>query len=163
MLSRKTVSEQRYAFHGFYRPGVDDYPDRPFIRAVVALPRFRILRHLELIVDSGSDITTIQPKDSSLLLTDDHLNMLGAPRGLEGMGGVIDSYTEDGAVGFPITPGQIYWIPIRFDITDPWSGSSLPSALGNDVMNLGRLTLEYDSDTVMLEFDLEKPIITREY
>jgi len=113
-----------------------------------------------MMVDSGSDLTTLQPKDSLLMLKESQFKLLGQPRRIEGLGGFVESYTEEGAVGFFLPDKQVCWVPILFDISNPKSRSTLPSTLGNDVLQLGTTILNAVNRIVTIELFLTNPLIT---
>jgi len=113
-----------------------------------------------MIVDSGSDITTLQPKDSLLILEESQFKQLGRTRQIQGIGGYVKSHAEEGAVGFLLPDKQICWVPTVFDITDPNSRSTLPSTLGNDVLQYGTTALNAIRGIVKIELWLTNPLIT---
>lgn len=160
MPSNLSPSETKFRFHGFYRQGYIGGPERPFIRVLVTLHRFSISKQVDMLVDCGSDVTTLQPKDTLLMLEESQFKQLGRPRRLQGIGGYVDSYTEDGIVGFSLPDKRICWVPVVFDITDPKSGSSLPSTLGNDILQFGTTVLNSTNGIVRIELLLQNPLIT---
>jgi len=114
-----------------------------------------------MMVDSGSDITTLQARDSLLMLEESQFKQLGALRLIQGIGGVVKSYTEDGAIGFFLPDTRICWVPINISIIDPKSHLTLPSTLGNDVLGFGTTTLDAVSRIVKIELWLPSPLITQ--
>ena len=155
-----STNKQGYRFTGFFQKGYLGGPDRPFIRVVVALNRFGGSKQVDMLLDTGSDITTLQPKDSLLMLDESQLMQLINRRQVQGLGGFIDSYLEDATVGFYLPDRKICWVPTVMDITDPYSGSTLPSTLGNDVLQYGSIGLNAARGIVTLALVLPKPIIT---
>jgi len=158
--SNLSSSELRFQFQGFYRQGYLGGPQRPFIRVVVALNRFGVSKQVDMMVDSGSDLTTLQPKDSLLMLKESQFKLLGRPRRIQGLGGFVESYTEEGAIGFFLPDKQVCWVPILCDITNPNSRSTLPSTLGNDVLQFGTTSLNAVHGIVTIELLLTNPLIT---
>lgn len=140
--------------------GYSGGPERPFIRVFVALHRFGVCRQVEMMVDSGSDVTTLQPKDSLPMLEESQFKQLGPPRLIQGIGRFVKSYTEKGAMGFLLPDNRICWIPINIDITDPNSGSTVPSTLGNDILGFGITALNAIRKTVIIELRLLNPLVT---
>lgn len=160
MPSNLSSNETKFQFQGFYRQGYLGGPERPFIRVLVTLHRFRVSKQVDMIIDSGSDVTTLQPKDTLLMLEESQFKQLGRPRQLQGIGGYVKSYTEEGAVGFSLPDKRICWVPIVLDITDPKSRSTLPSTLGNDVLQFGTTALNAVRGIVKIELWLKNPLIT---
>jgi hypothetical protein len=113
-----------------------------------------------MMLDSGSDVTALQPKDSLLMLNESQFKLLGQLREIEGLGGRVKSYTEEGAVGFFLPAKQVCWVPTMIGITDPKSGSTLPSTLGNDVLRFGTTVLNEVRGIVKIELFLTHPLIT---
>ena len=111
-------------------------------------------------IDTGSDLTTLQPKDSLLMLDITQIQALGKPRTAQGLGGSFKSYTEEAAVGFYCEGNRICWIPTTIDITNPYSGSTLPSTLGNDIIQFGSVGINADRGIVSIILNLEQPVIT---
>lgn len=160
MPSNSSSNETKFQFHGFYRQGYPGGPERPFIRVFVVLHRFRVSKQVDMMVDSGSDVTTLQPKDSLLMLEESQFKQLGSPRPIQGIGGFVKSYTEEGALGFLLPDTRICWVPVIIDITDPNSGSTLPSTLGNDVLRFGTTSLNAIRRIVRIGLWLTNPLIT---
>jgi hypothetical protein len=158
--SNLSSEDKKYQFHGFYQKGYIGGPERPFIRILVVLHRFGVSKQVDMMIDSGSDVTTLQPKDSLLMLDESQFKALGQPREIEGLGGRVKSYTEEGAVGFFLSEKQVCWVPTMFDITDPKSRSTLPSTLGNDVLQFGTTALNAVRGIVKIELILANPLIT---
>lgn len=160
MPSDSSSQITQFQFDGFYLPGYKGGPDRPFIRLFVALHKYSACRQVDMLVDSGSDVTTLQPRDSCMFLEESQFKQLGSPRLIQGIGGTVTSYTEEGSIGFMLPDTRICWIPIVIDITDPKSGLSVYSTLGNDVLSYGTLSLNAIRRTVTIVLDLPNPIIT---
>lgn len=160
MPSNLPSNEKKFQFQGFYRKGYPGGPERPFIRILVALHRFGVSKQVDMMLDSGSDVTALQPKDSLLMLNESQFKLLGQLREIEGLGGRVKSYTEEGAVGFFLPAKQVCWVPTMISITDPKSGSTLPSTLGNDVLRFGTTVLNEVRGIVKIELFLTHPLIT---
>lgn len=160
MPSNLSSNEIKFQFQGFYQQGYLGGPERPFIRVVVALHRFGVAKQVDMMVDSGSDVTTLQPKDSLLILEESQFKQLGQTRQIQGISGYVKSYTEEGALGFFLPDKQICWVPTVIDITDPNSRSTLPSTLGNDVLQYGTTSLNAIRGIVKIELRLTNPLIT---
>lgn len=151
---------QRFEIRGSYRRGYAGGPWRPFVRVAVALPRFNVVRHVDMLVDSGADITTLQPKDSLLLLEEPQFSQLSAQHKVQGIGGFTNFFREDAVVGLLLTDDRICWIPIVIDIAELNAPLEIPSILGNDVMQFGITHLDAINGTVIIELWLPHPLIT---
>ena len=135
-------------------------PYRPFVRVAVALPKFNAVRHVDMLVDSGADITTLQPKDALLLLEEPQFSQLSEQHKVQGIGGFTNFFREDAAIGLLLTGGRICWIPVVVDIAELNAPPGLPSILGNDVMQFGITHLNAINGTVTVELWLPHPLIT---
>lgn len=151
---------QRFEIHGSYRPGYVGGPPRPFVRVIVALPRFNTVRQVDMLIDSGADTTTLQPKDSLLLLEEQQFSQLKERHKVQGFGGFTNFFQEDAAIGFFVPDTHICWIPIVIDIAELKAPSGIPSVLGNDVMQFGITHLDAINGTVKIELWLPEPLIT---
>jgi hypothetical protein len=149
-----------FTFNGLYREVHQDIPKRPFIQVVVSLPRFDVIRPVQMLVDSGADITTLQPQDTLLMLDETQFSELGNQHVAQGIGGYGNFLSEDAAIGFLMTDGHICWIPITIDIAEPNSPLGIPSVLGNDVMRFAVTRLDAINSSIIIEFHLSAPIIT---
>ena len=158
--SRLFSDSQKFEIHGFYRQGYPGGPWRPFVRVAVALPRFSVVRQVDMLVDSGADTTTLQPKDSLLMLEESQFSQLGEQHKVQGIGGFTSFFQEDAAIGLLITGNRICWIPIVIDIAELNAPPGLPSILGNDVMQFGITHLNAIHGTVKIELWLSHPLIT---
>ena len=151
----------KFSFQGFFRPGYPGGPGRPFIRILVALHKFGISKQVDMWLDSGSDVTTLQPKDSLLMLDESQFKSLDQTAEIETIDGIrVKAHVEEGAVGFLLPGKRACWVPTMFDITNPASRSSLPSTLGNDVLQYGITILDGVHRIVKVELFLENPLIT---
>lgn len=121
---------QEFEFHGYYHSDYVGGFKRPFLRAVVYLPRFSKRRIVELLVDTGADITTLAARDAILLLEESQFRQLEELHGVLGVGGIASFYQE------------------------------IPSALGQDVLKFGVLTLDATKGVVRVKLRLQEPIIT---
>ena len=150
----------KFQFFGFYRPGYPGGPERPYIRVLVTLTKFESSKQVYMMIDSGSDITTLQPKDSLLMLTSKQFEKLKSKRSIETLGGLIESHLEEAFIGFFLSDKRICWVPINIDIVDPTLPSRLPSILGNDVLSFGTIVINFTRNILKIELELPNPIIT---
>ena len=158
--SRLLSDSQKFEIHGSYRQEYPSGPWRPFVRVAVALPRFGVGRQVDMLVDSGADTTTLQPKDSLLILEEPQFSQLGEQHKVQGIGGFTSFFQEGAAIGLLLTGNRICWIPIVIDIAGLNAPPGLPSILGNDVMQFGITHLDATNYTVKIELWLRYPIIT---
>ena len=158
--SRLFSDSQKFEIRGFYRQGYPGGPQRPFVRVAVALPRFSVVRQVDMLVDSGADITTLQPQDSLLLLEEPQFSQLGEQHKVQGIGGFTTFFQEEAAIGLLLPNERTCWIPIVVDIAELSTPLGIPSILGNDVMQFGVTTLAATNYTVKTELWLHHPVIT---
>lgn len=159
--SSKLLSDsQRFEIHGSYRRDYLGEPWRPFVRVAVALPRFSVVRQVDMLVDSGADITTLQPQDSLLLLEEPQFSELVAQHEVRGIGGFTNFFQEDAAIGLLLSDKHVCWIPILIDIAELNAPPGLPSILGHDVMQYAMTQLDAINRTVTMEFWLKYPLVT---
>jgi len=159
--SSKLFSDsQKFEIHGSYRQDYPGGPWHPFVRVAVALPRLSVVRQVDMLVDSGADITTLQPQDSLLLLEEPQFSELVEQHEVQGIGGFTNFFREDAAIGLLLRDKRICWIPIVIDIAELDAPSGLPSVLGNDVMQFAVTQLDSINRAVRMEFWLTHPLIT---
>lgn len=159
--SSKLSDSQKFEIHGSYRQDYPDGPWHPFIRVAVALPKFGVVRQVDMLVDSGADITTLQPQDSLLLLEESQFSKLVEQHEVQGIGGFTNFFREDAAIGLLLSDKRVCWIPIVIDIAELNAPPGLPSVLGNDVMQYGITHLDAINGTVKIELWLPRPLVTK--
>ena len=159
-FSSSPSDSERFEIHGSYKQGYIGGPWRPFVRVAVALPRFNVVRQVDMLVDSGADITTLQSRDSLLLLEEGQFSQLREQHKVQGIGGFTNFFREDAAIGFSLTGERICWIPIVMDIAELKAPPGIPSVLGNDVMQFGITHLDAINGAVKIELWLPQPLIT---
>lgn len=158
--SRLFSDSQKFEIHGFYRQGYPGGPWRPFVRVAVALPRFSVVRQVDMLVDSGADITALQPRDSLLLLEEAQFSQLRERHKVQGIGGFTNFFQEDAAIGFLLAGDRICWIPVVMNIAELKAPPGILSGLGNDVMQYGITHLDAINGTVKIELWLPRPLVT---
>ena len=159
-FSSSPSDSQRFEIRGSYRRGYVGGPSRPFVCVAVALPRFNAVRQVDMLVDSGADITTLQPKDALLLLEEPQFSQLREQHNVQGIGGFTNFFREDAAIGLLLTSDRTCWIPIVIDIAELNTPPGIPSVLGNDVMQFGITHLDAINGSVKIELWLRHPLIT---
>jgi len=113
-----------------------------------------------MLVDSGADITTLQPQDSLLLLEEPQFSQLGAQHKVQGIGGFTTFFQEEAAIGLLLPNKRTCWVPIVVDIAAPTTPLGIPSTFGNDIMQFGVTTLNAVHCTVKVELWLPHPLVT---
>jgi hypothetical protein len=158
--SQLSADSHKFEIHGFYRQGYPDGPWRPFVRVFVALPRFGAVKQVDMIVDSGADVTSLQPRDSLLLLEEAQFAQLKRQHKVQGIGGLTSFFQEDAAIGIPLANNHICWIPVMLNISGLDAPPAILSGLGNDVMQHGITHLDAINSTVKIELWLPHPLVT---
>ena len=92
-----------------------DLTGRPYVAAQVYLPRLELTpRHLEFLVDTGADLTSLHPRDCAGIPYVELRDLSET----DGVGGSAGYYSEDAFVVFDDGPAtQIY--SMRVDIAVP--------------------------------------------
>jgi len=154
------MASHEFQFQGYYKQENPLGPWRPFIQLIVGLTRISSFKKVEMLVDSGADITTLQPRDSLLLLEKSQFRHLRVGQEVVAVGGNPRMFSEEAAIGFELPDLNVCWIPIMIDIAQPSADERLFSTLGNDVMQYGSTILDAPHATVTLKLWLDHPIIT---
>ena len=133
---------------------------RPYLRGRLLLPRLQINAVIRLCVDTGSDTTTLMPRDGNKISIDySILNKSGQSMSISG---AVDSYKERAILAFtdqdPIIHG--YDIDLTIISPDPERPgiNRLPSLLGRNILN--RWTMHYAPTTDNLTFEVETADVT---
>ena len=155
------MAPHEFEFRGYYRQENRVSPWRPFIQVIVVLSRIRAFRKVEMLVDTGADVTTLQPRDSLLLLEESQFHHLRPGHRVVAVGGNAFMFSEEAVIGFELPDLSICWIPITIDIADPAADERLFSALGNDVMEYGIARFDRWGGVVTVKLWLDHPLITR--
>ena len=121
---------------------------RPYVAAQVYLPRLEdVPRHLELLVDTGADATSLHPMDCIGL----PYEVLRDLSETGGVGGVAGYYSEDAFVVFD--DGEITHIySMRVDIAVPTRNNmTLPSLLGQDILRHWRVIHDRPGNSLSID------------
>ena len=137
-------------------PGV---PARPYVDADLLIEGTSTVDVVHFLIDTGADDTVLQPFDLTwseappLASTfDDHPER----RRIEGIGGSVYIIPVSVRLFFPIEggPGRL-WYDCRVWVAEPSDATlTMPSLLGRDLLQLFRLTLDYEATPPVL---LERP------
>ena len=135
--------------HGFYKPEPPAIPS-PYVSAYVSLPRFRIWRSVDFLIDSGATGVMLHSEDVRQLGIPQELLRADAVRNSLGVGGVRRYFAEPGSLSFDIGP-----LILRCDlnihiIDDTAAPSRIPSLLGRDFLNRCDVRLNYHAGLVSL-------------
>ena len=121
--------------------GYFSFAGRPFVRVRVIIPRLGIRHEVDLLVDTGADVTCLNHRDV--------MNMGLFPEVLResemtyatGIGGSSRYFREDARLVFldaDDDPTREYDVSLRIaDMSD--APTSIPSLLGRDILNLHRM------------------------
>lgn len=121
---------------------------RPYVAAQVYLPRLEdVSRHLELLVDTGADATSLHLMDC-IGIPYEELRDLSETGGV---GGVAGYYSEDAFVVFGDGEGtHIY--SMRVDIAVPTRDNmTLPSLLGQDILRHWRVIHDRPANSLSID------------
>ena len=135
---------------------------RPYLRGRLLIPSLHINAVIRFCVDTGSDTTTLMPRDGNKIGID--YSSLNKSNQSMGISGAIDSYKERAILAFtdqgPIIHG--YDLDLTIIGPDPQKPgiNRLPSLLGRDILN--RWTMHYSPTTDSLTFKVETADVTIE-
>ena len=112
---------------------------RPFLRGDVLIPRFGVQAVVNLLVDTGADVTCLHPKDGIPARVP--FDRLRNPVSSRGIGGQSAYFIEQAIVSFRDASGRpVYEYEVSLYIGKPEDVSDrIPSLLGQDVLKRWRL------------------------
>jgi hypothetical protein len=130
--------------------GFWDEFERPTVRAEITILPLGVRLNVDLLVDTGSDFTAINPGDLRRV----DMRSLGEPEILGGgYGGAVSGHRVVGLVALRSSEGiHIYQVALRLATVD--SASSLPSVLGRDILKDWRMV--HDPTNKVLDFEIWK-------
>ena len=119
----------------------------PYMRCRVVFPRFRLMRDIDFLMDTGADDTCLHPRDAiSARIPFDRLEDEVSSRGI---GGGASYYRERAFLMFQ-DDAQMRIYDIQLHIAKPTEGNqTFPSLLGRDIIN--RWSMLYDPTNDRLE------------
>ena len=135
--------------HGFYKPEPPAIPS-PYVSAYVSVPRFRIWKSVDFLIDSGATGVMLHLDDARRLGIPQELLRANVVRRSMGVGGVQRYFAEPGSLSFDIGA-----LALRCDlnihiIDDRAARSNIPSLLGRDFLNRCDVRLNYYTGLVSL-------------
>ena len=139
---------------GYFTDGVR----RPYVNAEVVLPRLGVWGRLALLVDTGSDSTTIHWRDRLRIRTPE--GQLLAPDTVfqdeieaSGIaGGRVEYGSENAVLYFDTEDGGQILVPVRVDIELAPPTQEVPSLLGRDVLSEARMDFNMPADDLVLDW-----------
>jgi len=123
---------------------------RPFVRGTIAIPRLRTLLNTVFLVDTGADVSVLNPADALALGIQD--SALTHSVDVGGVTGRSQYRREPATFSFQ-TPGRAHLYRLRVLVAPPTMDLvELPSLLGRDVLN--RWHMSYRPTEGRLTFDI---------
>ncbi len=137
-----------------------DTSGRPYVEALVILPRLKIEAGISFAVDTGADQTDLMPADA--ITAGISYAKLARPTTVIGLGGPCKCFIEKAFIILPdINRLFTYVIDIRIADRNAPAGLSCPSILGLDVINRLRMIYNAPKNEVvftMVSADLIVPL-----
>jgi len=126
---------------------------RPYVDAVVLSARLGVEGNVSFLIDTGSDLSTIQPRDAIRLGVDYSLDFVGSPkRSVGGVGGLASEFRESCAIFMPHVSGSWDRLPLEVGFAVPTAfNEDLPSLLGRDILSYYRLTFQQSANLLVLQ------------
>ncbi len=141
---------------GYLRPG--NIP-APYLNMYVYLPAFDLRWWVPFLIDTGADYTTIHPRDWIFQIPRNKSNLLIPTRSVGGVGGSRQN-SEQTAALFVFDdsgiPRVLKATKIDVGLLTPAdvTGSPIPSLLGRDILNSGKLVVEPAANPSPVTLDL---------
>ncbi len=126
----------------------------PLITAVVEIPNLGVMASVEFLVDTGAMRTVLHPRDALKFGIDIVTYAADAcPRTFSGGGGDASYGVEDAILHFKNAKTNLRTFigpldPCQFDLA---LNKNVPSLLGRDFLNQGRLNVDYENNEVSFE------------
>lgn len=126
----------------------------PSITAFVEVPNLGVSASVEFLVDTGATRTVIHPRDALKFGIDIATYAADAcPRTFSGVGGDASYGVEDSILHFKNdkTNLRTFIGPLDPSQFDSALNKNIPSLLGRDFLNQGRLIVDYENNEVSFE------------
>ena len=107
---------------------------QPYVHGLIEIPRLGVAGTIDLLVDTGADVTCIHPKDGENLLIP--FQTLRTPIRIGGIGGTSRRYSEPATLAFRESVGSpVHRYRIQATIATPEDADiRIPSVLGQDIL-----------------------------
>jgi hypothetical protein len=147
----------------FEPPGARDAI--PYIKAIVQIPRLNIEGPVSFLVDTGGVKTTLHPPDITALGIDIAQLDQNRSRQLTGVGGEAEYRIEDALLRFTNidVPIEILIGPVEPQSFQGALVRGLPAILGRDILNQGRLVVDYVENHHVLDIHEAERISGEEF
>jgi hypothetical protein len=128
---------------------------RAYVLAQISVPRLGRVEYILFLIDTGADITVIQPPDLIKLGIDAQRDLPRPTAHISGISGGSTLSVEPCVLQFIHTDGVINRLEIPLHFAEPIAvNAESESLLGWDVLRDYRLTLENQSGLVALDYPL---------
>jgi len=127
---------------------------RPYLEALVILPRLKIESGVSFLVDTGADQTVLMPVDA-IKMGINYARLVSVPSPLTGIGGECNSFSESAVIVLADdTSRKLFAYKINILIADKKAANQAycPSLLGRDILN--KLRIKYDFHKKKILFSL---------
>ena len=131
-----------------------DRPPSPSVTAVVEIPKMGVSQSVKFLVDTGASRTVLHPRDILRLGIDFVTYAADAcPIAFSGVGGKASYTVEDAILYFENSKTDLRALigpldPSQFDFA---LNEHVPSLLGRDFLNQGRLIVDYENNELSFE------------
>ncbi len=124
---------------------------RPFLEGLLILPRRNIRTDVSFLVDTGSDVTLLNPQDGRRMGLD--YSKLSGSEESGGIGGVQNNFLEPAVVVFTEPGRRLVTYVIELRISPPGVDETLNSLLGRDIID--RMRMIYNPSAGQLTFTVK--------
>jgi len=115
----------------------------PYLRVIVQLPAFGTVADVPFLVDTGADVTVLNPQDGLRLLPAAVWGSLTDPIRMGGAGAGLNHYPQPANVSFRHDDGHLEQIVSTVYVATPHQANmGLESLLGRDI--LGHFVMTFD-------------------
>jgi len=128
----------------------DPVDRRPYVQGLLFIPRWHKWSRIDFLVDSGADVTTLNPGDGRRMGI--NYSNLAYTEPTIGVGSFHQAAIENAIVVFASEDGTLPVYSVRLSIT-PYSSEMevLPSLVGTDILLRWRIYWDYSQDRLDFE------------